>query len=177
MKKLATNLSGLLLGGLLGWMATPTLMAAEPVKGMVAAVQAIISYRIDPANATCWDQPGLNLSESNLLRVEVSYDAPLVGTGGTFQATAHECKGVQSPWQCNVKTPMPLSLQTAGRHRTIVRSYSVDPVDGSVSAPSIAADFLFDLRNAPAPPPPGVNGRIIKIILGALAGLMHFFGG
>lgn len=172
-----TSVFGLTLGLLAGHFAAPTILKAEPVARMVAAVQAIVSYRIDAANAACWDQPGLTLAEANALRVEVAYDAPptLGVPGGTFVSTTPQCKGTQAPWQCNVTTPMPLTLQTVGRHRAVVRTMTVDPVDGSVSPPTIATDFLFDLRNAPAPPPPGNNGRIIRIIIGGLVVAATFF--
>lgn len=182
MKSLTRNVLGLALGGIIGWLSTPALLASEPGKMIASTIQAIVSYRIDPQNAACWDQPGLTLAEANALRVEVSYDAPntIGAPGGTFVSTGLQCKGTAAPWQCNVTTQMPMALQTVGRHRAVVRTMTFDPVDGSISPPTIATDFLFDLRNAPAPPPPGNNGRIIRIIIGGLiaaaAGLFRLLG-
>lgn len=164
MRALLKNLTGLALGLVAGLVVTDGVVPL--------AAQAIAVYRIHANNAACWDQPegpGVStLAEANALRVEVAYDVPLVGPGGTFTPTQIQCTGTAAPWRCEVRTPMPMSLQTVGNHRAIVRTAIVDPVDGAQSDWSIAMDHTFELRNLPAPPPPGTNGRIVKIVIAAI---------
>ena len=151
------NVVGLALGLVFGWLVTPVV------------AQAIASYRIDPQNAACWDQPAASLADARALKVRVSYD------GGQATDTQHLCVGSTSPFACNTTTTVPMSVQTVGRHRIIVTGATVDPVDGSLSDYATLVNYEVDFRTAPHPPAAGSNGRIIKLIQAIARAFVNFW--
>ena len=133
---------------------------------VVASAQAIPAYKPDAAHAVCWDQPAASVAAASALRVRVTYDA------GAATVTPHTCTGAASPYACNLTTPMPLAVQTIGRHTIKVEGATPD-IDGTYSAYATLVNFQVDFVNAAQPPQAGSNGRLIKLA----QAIARFFSG
>lgn len=164
------NILGLVLGFVVGWIATPTVLEAAPI---VYVMQAVQSYVIDAKLAACGDATGLTIAQAEAMKIRVAYDAPAAPAPLTFIDSTVKCvAGTSAPF-CTVQASWPLASQTVGRHRVVVEGANVDPVDGTVSTYATLLDYQVDLRNAVASPQPWSFGRLIKLIIGAL---LAFFG-
>lgn len=129
--------------------------------------QAVQVIRRDPANAVCWDQPDADLASANAIKVRVTFDtAPAVDVQQT-------CTGVLSPFRCTV--PLPLAYQSVGLHTYKAEGARIDPVDGTLTSFTVLVVSSYDVVTAPAPPLPGLNPRIIKILGTIALGLIAFF--
>jgi hypothetical protein len=121
----------------------------------------------DPALACAWDQPAASPQVAQTMHVQIVLD------GGSPVAVQQTCTGTSSPYQCQFTATA--AMLAVGPHTLIVQGANVDSIDGTLSAFANLVTVPYEIVPPLTPPLPGSNGRIIKIVVGIVFGLVTLF--